>query len=367
MISINLPESDRVNIGALSALFRQRTNSYKYLFFIALLRHTQRSSVDLKTLGVEMLSIAWYPHVYFHLSFGIQDKIGKALDRLNFSSGSRWRAGRASSIADLRQAIHDQWEEIDGDRLLRFVPQRLLTPFFATELHGKRDSVKDKLIQDLAEANFNSHRPLYRFCKDGNSIILHRDWHRYLARHASIIEGWAHWHWVKYLQACNPNAPAIPEKLSPPSQRSQLKSERKFWHEILKLRELRCIYSGKVITPGDFHLDHFIPWSYVCHDRPWNLIPTIPEVNTRKGDSLPDRRYISQFVEHQALALDLGMSILKPDQWQKFIEPYILDLGLAHDSIQDEHAIQDAYSATIEPLISLAGQIGFQSNWVYPA
>ena len=80
-----LPHSDELDIAALSGLFRHTTNSYKYLFFLSLLtlikdRNFEISDgIPLGDIEIEMLVTAWYPHVFFKLSFGTQDKISSAL------------------------------------------------------------------------------------------------------------------------------------------------------------------------------------------------------------------------------------------------------------------------------------------------
>ena len=80
-----LPDSDRLDIEALSGLFRNTTNSYKYLFFLSLLTliKERNFSIDkgilLRDIESEMLVTAWYPNVFFKLSFGTQDKISLAL------------------------------------------------------------------------------------------------------------------------------------------------------------------------------------------------------------------------------------------------------------------------------------------------
>ena len=84
----NLPNSDGLNISALSRLFESTTNSYKYLYFLSLLDILKRESFDIvspisfQDIIVEMLANAWYPHNYFKLLFGTQDQIANKLDSL---------------------------------------------------------------------------------------------------------------------------------------------------------------------------------------------------------------------------------------------------------------------------------------------
>ncbi|MBS1955207.1 MAG: hypothetical protein JST89_13555 [Cyanobacteria bacterium SZAS-4] len=81
------PESDGVNAPTLARIFDDVTNSYKFLFFLALLDNAERNhfdarvSIALKEIVLDMLVQAWYPHVYFKLSFGKLDRIARELDK----------------------------------------------------------------------------------------------------------------------------------------------------------------------------------------------------------------------------------------------------------------------------------------------
>ena len=98
--------------------------------------------------------------------------------------------------------------------------------------------------------------------------------------------------------------PGIVEKLQPPAARAPLTRQTVWWKEALPLLgdRARCIYTGAPLDPDDLSLDHYLPWSFVAHDRPWNLVPVSPRVNSAKSDSLPDRRYLAGLagIQHAA-------------------------------------------------------------------
>jgi hypothetical protein len=62
---------------------------------------------------LDMLVLAWYPHIYFRLSFGSQDQIAKELDKvapriiLQEQSVKPWDK---SAIRKLIAAISSDWE-----------------------------------------------------------------------------------------------------------------------------------------------------------------------------------------------------------------------------------------------------------------
>jgi len=77
-----------VNAPTLARIFNDVTNSYKFLFFLALLDMpnainllTHAFLFSLNDIVLDMLVQPWYPHVYFKLSFGKSDRIARELDK----------------------------------------------------------------------------------------------------------------------------------------------------------------------------------------------------------------------------------------------------------------------------------------------
>lgn len=366
-MTIQPPPCGEVDTHAFSQLFNSTTNSYKLAFFQALLNTlleregsgTRASIIELRELATEMLALDWYPHSFFRLSFGLQDQIGRVLDRLDFSLDER-ALTNPNTHARLQQAIADQYETIQAGSLLRFVPYRLLSPFFTSELRGVKDSQKDRRIRELANARFSSHSPpLYRFTEGGSAIEVHPAWRDYLVQQIAIIDGWVKHNWIGYLQDRNPSTPAIIKKITPPLQRSPLTRQTHFWQLVMAQSTQRCIYTGEPIEPDNFALDHFLPWSFVCHDQLWNLIPVSSTINSSKGSRLPLETHVDRFIEAQYHALRIGRSQLTDAAWDKATVPYVSDLQLSRQELLDGSRLDSAYRNTLGPLISLAKQMGF--------
>lgn len=72
-----------MNVSVLGRFFRNTTTSYKYLFFLALLKLLPKNDylgvLSLKDIQLEILTQAWFPHNYFRLNFGAIDGISQAL------------------------------------------------------------------------------------------------------------------------------------------------------------------------------------------------------------------------------------------------------------------------------------------------
>jgi hypothetical protein len=235
----SLPSSEGLNIAALSRLFADKTNSYKFVFFISILDILKRRNFDVSEpisfseLVVEMLANAWYPHIYFKLSFGAQDQIVQNLDSLNLEIGEPILKFTDTDKKLLRATISSQPLDRIIRSLSRYVPFRLIVPFLEEELKTVANREKgtnlDVAIPAITARCFSEHKPLYRFNSDRYSeckaIIFHPDWAVYLERHYSIIKGWAAWEWLEYMQRRNPSTPGLIYKLFAPSKRSSLSKQ----------------------------------------------------------------------------------------------------------------------------------------------
>ncbi|AHF03509.1 hypothetical protein MARPU_06255 [Marichromatium purpuratum 984] len=374
-----LPPALDLNISALSALFRHTTNSYKFVFFLALLDLLKRHRFDAERpytydeLTVEMLVIAWYPHTFFKLSFGTQDTIAQKLDGLELDLGSA-----NHSVVDhkvLRAALEAASLKEAG-RLMEFVPYRLLAPFLGPHLQGVDRSawmVFERAMPAITNAHFETVRPLYRFDSDDyqhcSAIRWHPAWVAYLEQHWSIIKSWAAWCWLHYMQRRNPTTPSLSNKLFPPAKREALTKQTKYWRGILEQEidpPLTCIYSGEPLTAASFALDHYLPWSFVVHDQLWNLIPTPSAVNSAKSNRLPSVDYLPGFVSLQHRGLLIACQLLGEARFGKVVEDYLADLHLPSlEALLDFDQLQNAFARTLGPLLTLATNQGFIPDWHY--
>ena len=50
---------------------------------------------------------------------------------------------------------------------------------------------------------------------------------------------------------------------------------------------------------------------------------------------------------------------------EKYAEPFVADLKLSNEELLNSESLKTAYESTIQPLILLAAQQGFASNWSY--
>lgn len=371
MLNYPIPQSDSVATEKLTQIFNKTTNSYKYLWFLSLLNcidFKNTRSFTIEEIIFEMLKISWYPINYYRLSFGVQDKI---IDRIR-QCQSVLRLNQKSSGEEILNSlrIHRADPEILQivETLSKYVPYRLLTPWFSHELEGLPDVQKNSVIEKLAaeKFQFRSVSAMYKFDGRGG-IEVECNWYDYLKKNSEILRGFTLWNFVKYLERLNPNVPSIAEKLFEPKARN-LNLVRSFWRQYFECKApepVYCIYSGEPIDKDDISLDHYIPWGFVTHDLIWNICPTIHVVNSSKNDSLPDHtKYLDKFTQLQYEAF----SALGPTQQSiKVMEQYCI---LFNDSLVNIRKLTPkefikVLANTIQSLDSIASNLGFSAGWCF--
>jgi hypothetical protein len=361
----SLPSSTSLSIESLAACFQKTTNSYKFYWFISILEHIKKNRtavIPIDELKITMVASIWYPAVYFKLSFGKQDRLSITAMMLKDTA----EKDVINRIAELRKIDHEFVQEFN--QLDRYVCYRFLEPFFRDALRGVPDHQKNGLIATLAQESFlTSNSPsIYKF-QSKKTIDIHPAWYSYIEQHLPILQEYCYWNLLKFLQLRNPNVPNIAGKLFLPRTRD-LDNARAYWqHALHKLDECRCIYSQGIIPLRSFSLDHFLPWRYVTHDLIWNIIPTLPAVNSSKGDRLPNlAMYFERFAHMQFNALQIVATSTHIKQ--QLLEDYILLFGCEHrndlNSIHYDTFYNKLYE-TIAPQFQVARSMGFIGNWSY--
>jgi hypothetical protein len=353
-------------------LFDDTTNSYKLLFFRSMLQMIGQDqvqsdrSIDLSEIVVKMLVNAWQISEYYKLSLGSRDSIVSIISRLkvDFLGVS---LTTAAFSRHLENEISNAYEKHDLGSLLRYVPYRLLRPFFAMQIKRLPDHKVNKAIQDCAIKASDSRCPSPYTIHDSNIPFIRIDerWLEYFKSHLKILSDWTDWHLASYLQDRNPNSPSVIKKLSLPTVRKSLLPFHKIWLPLIKNEGLKCIYSNQSIQENQLNLDHFLPWSFVCHDEPWNLIPVSKMANSSKGNCIPSENYLPSFVSHQFRALSQSMRHLKEPEWRKVSMAYSMALRIPEQDLLDVQLLYRAYEETLLPMVAIASRMGFESDWKF--
>ncbi len=353
MSPTGLPLANGLDVAPLSGLFNNVTTSYKFYWFLSILDEIAEgnSTISMETLTERMASWTWYPVLVCRLSLGVSDSTRSVLSELQkLYSGDAPTHTEIHAIAQTSKSLKKNLRD-----LRRYVPYRLLSAW----------KLSSSDAQTRQQSQSFTNNCLYSI--DQDSISINPNWLPYLKKHLGILRDFTFWHLCQYLQSRNPNVPNIAGKIVCPAQRMSLAGQTKFWNEILKNHPMHCIYSGATLGPGDYQLDHFIPWSFVSHNQLWNLIPAAGAVNASKSNHLPDLDYyIAGFASFQLKALRFYIEEHTVEKSSKALEDYCAVHLTAKDIMtMPEDAFREQLRKSFSPMIEIASNMGFESNWRY--
>lgn len=341
---MNLPIYKELPIKKLAACFNSTSATYKFYWLLSILQEveTGKTKIEKKELFGRMISNAWFTVNYFQVSFGKQDLIQDAIIDIKEFEKIPIDHSKESIVKILRKTRNKH----TVTKLLHFdknVPHWFLSPWFP--------KYKKKEIYQLSQKFDNGC--LYALFTE--YIEINPIWLKYLQENARVLKDYCYWNLSLFLQSRNPNVPDIPSKLIKPAKRNALTKQRtKFWNIVLKeVGSIKCIYTNKTLTLGNYAIEHFIPYSFVSHDLIWNLIPADSSFNSSKSNKLPLMdKYFLPYFDLQKLAVDI---VKRKEPNNKFLEDY---LSLMPDINQNFNA--NRFRERIQPLVSIAANNGFE-------
>ena len=226
-----------------------------------------------------MVANAWYPIHYFRLSFGKSDSLSVIINELHRLTQIPIDASTDEIASGLKENIGNPQVKQHLRKLTNNVPYRFLSPWIETR-DDKEMVLRSQQLENTC---------LYSLHKEDGEfyIAINPVWDFYLHQHYQILMDFTYWNLTLFLQARNPNVPAISSKLIRPENRNSLSKQHRYWDMAIAIGgPLRCIYTGKLLHEKAYDLDYFIPWSFVSHDLIWNLIPSDGSINSSKGNRL---------------------------------------------------------------------------------
>ncbi len=346
---MNLPYHEDLPTGKLAGCFNNTSATYKFYWFLALLQAvgSGETTISKKHLFARIVANAWYTIHYFHISFGKQDKLQRAIEMIQQSEGLRIDEDQPIIISTLIQSARQ-----DTHGYLNYFNKQVPHWFLSPWLPGK-----DQSAIYAASQNFEN-KCLYALYSD--AVKINPLWLGYLTKNIRILKDFCYWNLTLYLQSKNPNTPDIANKLVKPALRNSLiKQRRQFWDLVLKeTGSVTCIYTGKQLEIGGYAVEHFIPYSFVSHDLIWNLIPADPSFNSSKNNKLPPfEKYFDAFFRIQKEAVSV-ISNVQPGN--KFLEDYLTIFpNLLSTSSIEETFTRDRLAERIQPLLTIAANNGF--------
>ena len=311
-----LPSNNKLSISKLTQVFNSTSASYKYYWFISLLQLSTKNrtneKIEVRDILIQMICNAWYPVNYFKLSYGYSDQLQKNIAQIQ----KELNIPVDIALKDLFILLRNNNSKSINKLVTHFslqVPYRFLSPRINFESN----------LTTIEKSNQYHNNCIYSISNDDVlQIEINPLWKDYLFINYKILLDFTYWRLSLYVQTLNLNIPNVPQKLIKPNEREGLNKQRDFWNIVFdELTSIDCIYTGKSLCVDDFDMEHFIPWSFVLHNKLWNLLPSDSSVNSSKGNKLPNlKNYIKPFVENQREAIKV---VYKNQLTNKLLEDYI--------------------------------------------
>jgi hypothetical protein len=343
------------SFNLLNTVFRSTTNSYKYYWWLGILRLIKAKGdarISMDDVVFEMLALVWFPINYYKISLGKSDQLTKHIKEIQV----QFTLPDHVDENDLRTLLNHERNHTLIARIvkntLRYAPYRFVRPWFP-ELEGLKDQAVNGQIKQL-QLNDSKKGP-YRII--GPEIIIDIDWMKFIMNHHMLIENYCLFELFKYVEKNNPSLPNISSKLFKPRTRN-LTAANKIWKEFIQTHgnDHLCVFEKKPLSHiDDLSVDHFIPWSFVSHDELWNLHPMSKGLNSAKGNKAPDKSFVDQFVKLQNAFIRFQFQSNKLDNSYSTLIDFDLELSLS------DGTFDKGLENKINQDISLMKKMGFQS------
>jgi hypothetical protein len=341
---MNLPYSNNLPINKIASVFNSTSATYKFYWLIALIEIVEEGNFEIskRKIFARMISNSWYTINYFHISFGKQDNLQIAVERILKEENLTIDEKKAT----LNFCLENSKNKETINQLFHFdknVPHWFLSSWFPKQ---NKNSIY------ISSKNFEGNC-IYALHKE--HIEMNPEWIKYLKSNAKVLKDYCYWNLALFLQTRNPNIPDIPNKLIKPATRNGLtKQTNDYWKIVFnELGSIDCIFSNTklVFDKKNFALDHFIPHAFVSHDLIWNLLPIEKKFNSSKSDKLPSfDKYFDKFYDLQKKAFDINKN---HNSKSKYMDEFLTIFPTI------EHFNKEKFSNTIQPLLSIANNNGF--------
>lgn len=348
---MHLPTSDNLPVNKLASVFGSTSATYKFYWLIALLELVEEGHIEIpkRKIFSRMISTSWYTINYFHISFGKQDNLQIAVERI--LKEEKLTIDEKKNKLDFCLEHSNNKETIN--QLLHFdknVPHWFLTPWFPKNTNETDNQQKSRIY---ADSQLFVNDALYALHKD--YIQINPIWVPYLKSNAKVLKDYCYWNLALFLQTRNPNVPDIPNKLIKPATRNGLANQTKDYWKIVfqELGSINCIFTDTKLyfDEKNYALDHFVPHAFVSHDLIWNLLPIEKKFNSSKSDKLPlFDKYFDKFYDLQKTAFEINKH---HNSKSKYMDEF-LTIFPTIDRFEKEK-----FSNTIQPLLTIASNNGF--------
>jgi len=257
--------------------------SYKFGFFKSILDNLYNAN-DKLVITLDQLFFK-FTEIYWNLvlKHGLRQK-------------SKTKDGKETALERILKEALDK-QEIISDISFEALPDEMKMKISHKVKVRCKENVVGALFRDSGDI-------LYSFSKRGEYIQLNPIIYTFLTKHKKILEKMNYFEWAKYLEKVNEDK--ITKNLLNNLDFITLRSDLSIYRKILfdEFEEHKCFYCGKGLKPGEIHVDHFIPWSFVKDDNLWNLVISCSRCNLKKSDKLTSDYFVNNLIVRNGLIIE---------------------------------------------------------------
>ena len=328
ILNIETSYYNKLDIEAFSQMMKDPSYCYKFYWLEAIVQliseGKQNSTFD--EIIDEMICNAWYSVREFHIHLsGVRSdgEIRDGLERVVLKLTELSNLPSNASKVEIRNAIKEHNSELQKskEQLTNMVPGRALAGFFSKGDEAVPWNSVRRLTEYIRRFDNTRIRLPYTFgdsSKLKKEVHFHSDWISMIQDNTVNILGWIQYEKVKWLQNNNPEVPGLIYKLAPMDEKMRkLSHVRKLWEGVLDFTAVRDVFTNQPVAPGQYDVDHFIPWSFVMNDELWNLMPMDSSLNSAKSNRLPKwNPFFKAFAKNQYVMYELIHE--KPELHKRF-------------------------------------------------
>lgn len=327
----------------LSIIKSSKDNTYKFALGKTLLDYCASNSPDGKThiipydyLAGEFLKHYWYQRYRFRMK---QD----------------FHVNKTPVIIQILESIFGEnppykFKNLDPEKMKR-ARELIRKKVFGSTV--KQKGMVVQRFQRIGRGSSREEREDFYTYDDGKEIIsLNPNAHEFLRKNYRLLERALLAEWVLYLERANHGLPLLASKLS--KEDAKRGSLRKY-QDTLQERSSHCFYCNNHLESDGIHVDHFIPWSYIFDNNPWNLVLSCVNCNCDKGDALPAEKFIDYLIERDD-------EYAKNHQYEPTMRMMCKSLHQLAPKEGSWEKWKDAWSEEIRSHYRICGEYGF-NRW----
>ncbi len=242
-------------------------------------------------------------------------------------SDSSHKQSAIEKVLYTAQMSHEIPDQLSFDQLSEIAQLSILKDI---KKNGKR-YVFGALYQDMEGV-------LYGFSNKNEILQFNSIAYTFMKKYHSTIFRLNNYEWAKFLEKNNTVAVGFINSIEGLTKRDSLEWYRNILEENT---ERKCFYCGKEIKHSVFHVDHFIPWSYLHSDNLWNFVLACQRCNLSKHNNLPEQMFLEKLVERNRMLND-------------------------SDDVQVINQLGNYRSTNLLELYKYAERNGFKTGWTPP-